>query len=345
MAAGILILILVTIGGFLLSHRPAENTGSTETKLTLSQRSGLAIDYLSNSQQQNGSFMMDFCTTTDQCETVDSPFITSFVADSLSELSDGEVEQISKALISYLASTREDALGTSAWRFWPENSNNHLLLPPDIDVTACVGASLRKASFDFPANLDNLSKLLTPQGFKTYIITQKSDEKLIRSNDVDCVVNANALFYYTLFGEQPTTLCDTLNATLQSKTLNDCSIYYSDNLSLLYAASRAYAAGADCLEPSVVELREHILAARLPDGTWGNDLLNALAANALLNIGHESAELDSIITTIQNTQQDDGSWDAEIFFADPVSSAGFKSKALTTALSAQALARYDSIAN
>ncbi|MDZ7602014.1 MAG: hypothetical protein U1A06_11645 [Hoeflea sp.] len=119
-------------------------------------------------------------------------------------------------------------------------------------------------------------------------------------NNVDCVVNANALFSLALndardwpgFDESSKMLAGVARTRAWT---NGCALYYPQLMMLPYALSRAYREGSLFSDPSLREamgiLLQDLLEMQRSDGSFpgGKDktrhLSTALATSALLNIG------------------------------------------------------------
>lgn len=339
----IIVLALIAGAGFLvvmsINNKYSNKLPMLNTDYALVQDKGL--DYLEEAQTDSGGFTTYACKEDQECVEEPVQFMSTFVGHSLSLLNESRANNIKEKINTYLLENKEEIDGTSVWRVWEKGSELYQFIPPDIDVTACAGATLIKNKVQFQQNLQALDSISSSgNGYRTYLVNSIAHSRLIRDNDIDCVANANLLLYYTLNGQQPKEICDYVNSMLSNPNSKSCSVYYKDDLSLLYSASRAYYEGADCLTESVASIKNQVLSLHNQESNWGNELNNALAALALINIDYEGPELDSVIARIANTQQADGSWPAQRFFIDPVQLKNYQSQALTTALSIEAIYRH-----
>jgi hypothetical protein len=121
-------------------------------------------------------------------------------------------------------------------------------------------------------------------------------------NNVDCVVNANALLALGLSGRQDMPgFADAVRLTaraINEKAWPQCGLYYPQKMIFPYAVSRAYRDGAvrtPELSRQLGKLMRDVMAAQEPDGHFdggldkSHDLATALAAATLLNLGEEVA--------------------------------------------------------
>lgn len=156
-------------------------------------------------------------------------------------------------------------------------------------------------------------------------------------------MNANVVLY---LGEREETLtvCGYLNAIISKNRESGSYIYYRDDLALYYAVSRAYANGVTSLGAERDTVISRITARRQEDGSFGSELLTALAICSLLNYSCQDLNLlKSAVTHIIGSQATDGSWPKRALYGGPFKpphEVWFGSEELTTALCIEALAHY-----
>jgi hypothetical protein len=292
-----------------------------------------------------------------------SPFITSFVLYGLTHVDRAPVAEIVTRAASFLASQMEFG---GVWRYWSSRQHKHCRLPPDLDDTACIsyaltsaGVRLPKNDWAFLANRDSRGR------FKTWLFptsrnrgnlwflfarsvgycqarlrnakveTPDAEDPRFRTmhinrDDVDPVVNANAVLY---LGERPDTapaIQFVIDTVLHEPSAR--SLYYEDPLALYYAVARAYRHSS----PRLSVLAEPIVSRMLERGQDParlNPLQAAMAASALLTF-RPAASLDMrLLHLILAAQRGDGGWDAYPFYNV------WGSEELTTGLCLEVLAR------
>jgi hypothetical protein len=130
------------------------------------------------------------------------------------------------------------------------------------------------------------------------------------TNNVDCVVNANALLALGLAGRQDMPgFADAVRLSaraIREKAWPECGLYYPQKMVFPYAISRAYRDGRvrdPELSRQLGKLMQDVMAAQAPDGHFdggldkSHDLATALAVATLLNLGEEASENAAIATS------------------------------------------------
>lgn len=265
-----------------------------------------------------------------------SPFVTTFVIQSLGLLSpDGIEETVARALDFLLDEQDEEGL----WRYWTRRSPKRPLVPPDLDDTSCASWVLSLHARRFRDNRAAVAANRDGQGrFLTWLTEGE--------NDVDAVVNANVVLY---LGDSPETeaACDYLARQLGSAPPELGSWYYPDALALDHAVSRAAWHGVSRLRARRPDLLRRVAQRCGEAGSRRGPLDAALAAVTLLNCEAQGPLLDGQIDFILASQGADGSWPRAAFYSGPrpplPRSVWFGSEELTTALCLEAVARYASL--
>jgi hypothetical protein len=134
------------------------------------------------------------------------------------------------------------------------------------------------------------------------------------TNNVDCVVNANVLNTLALMGELETPgvdgACRMLNDIVREGWTSKCGIYYPNPYQLHYAMANAYHSGAQCLAPSVLNLKKQLVMTQKQDGGWNGyrttDRLTSTlyAANALIDLAESEADLKRVERALERLQDD-----------------------------------------
>jgi len=121
-------------------------------------------------------------------------------------------------------------------------------------------------------------------------------------NNVDCVVNANALLALSLTGRTNTPGYDDalrlMVRAIETEAWPECGLYYPQKMMFPYALSRAWRDGgarSPALDAALGVLVHDVLDQQSPDGSFdggfdrSRDLSTALAVATLLNLGEETA--------------------------------------------------------
>lgn len=348
---------------------------STELEISISK----AIDFLEQNQMDDGEFptvlskemlkltYQNFGIDEEPTENLvfdSSPFVTSLILYSLSFLShENKVKNLTNKGLSFLLGQIEKG---GLWRYWSSKNKLHMTIPPDLDDISCISYVLKMNNVPFPDNTKIIFENRNDQGlFYTWVLNN-SPRRLILSlltkgksfahvdkiwnlttkDDICCAVNANVAFY---LGEIPQTqkLITYLMGIVINDTEDENISFYNHKLSFYYMLSRAYFNGVTSLRFVKVSLVNKVLNLQKSDGSFGDELLTALAISTLLNFNYQSPNLDTAVDYLLKTQQVDGSWQFIPFYGGHYK-AIFGSAALTTAFCVEALTRYrllDKISN
>ncbi|MCK4816085.1 hypothetical protein KA005_09955, partial [bacterium] len=276
---------------------------------------------------------------------VKSVFITSFVLHSLRYVENlTQVKEISQRAIGFLLNEMErDGL----WRFFGRDSFIHF----DVDCTCCILASLKewRIEIDYHALASLLLKYRDDKGlFYTWILDicppfEKGD------NNIDWVVNANVLFFYSLL-DQPLPEVEQYliriveTGAFQQRSPYYGSLYYDSPFAFIYCLTRAYADGCNSrLSPVVAKVRGYLLHVNAENISCGDHLENALAAVGLLNCGCGITESTQVVRYLLSIQEEDGGWPMGIFHTGgPYTEyrIAYGSRELTTSIALEAIFKY-----
>ena len=284
-----------------------------------------AIDFLYQNQLTDGEFPTDSCTdeAMQNCVYDSSPFVTSFVLYSLKDSDNQKVAEMKDKGLAFLLS--EQGTG-GVWKYWTKKNSRYS--DPDVDDTSTISFILKHNNVRYTDNTPVLSSNKNKDGiYMTWIRRAGAD------NDVDCVVNANVLFY---LGKNDPSVCSYLNRALLSD--GPCAIYYPDKMILYYAVTRAYKNNVSCLGENKDRIIQSTLSSQKADGSFGSDMDTALALNTLMNLDYSGDELDYGLNNLLTTQRADGSWPrAEFYLGAPFY---YGSDSLTSALAIEALEKH-----
>jgi hypothetical protein len=309
-------------------------------KSDLSQAIARAVNFLDENQLYNGEFrsyrsdnealqgsnlIVDSCT-----------FVTSCILYSLRFLNDSGPRPLKRTGLEFLVKQMK---APGLWRYF--SSGYPISIDLDLDDTACAAFLLRDVHPDIRGgrNYDVILGNRNEDGLFFTWLQEKS-----KPNDVDSVVNANVLLY---LGDREETraVSDYLNTIIAEGREAGSYYYYLDDLAFYYAVSRAYFNRVSSLQSA----REHVISRTLSrqrgDGSFGNELLTALAICSLLNYSYRSLDaLSRGAENLINTQRADGSWARTAYYAGPLPpepyAAWYGSEELTTGFCLEALARF-----
>ncbi len=320
-----LIIFGITLCSIMIERNTLYDLQPSKSYVEYAIRKGLNFLYLK--QRFWGEFATYRCKQ-NYCYFDSSPFVTTFVLYSLKDINHYKARRMISKGVSFLLSEKEPG---GIWRYW--SSHNSKTLPPDLDDTAVASFILKHYRHYFE---DNLNVFLNNRDEKGLFQTWLWADSKIRSNDTDCVVNANVLLY---LGDRPETAaaCKFINDAIKKEL--DCSVYYPNRLVFYYMVSRAYANGTTCLKESKEKIIKDTLKRMKKDGSFGDELNTALAINIIYNLDSNYRNLGDSIKYLLRTQKADGSWARGVFFIDP-GRYEYGSEELTTALVLEALQKY-----
>lgn len=300
-----------------------------------------ALDYLYRKQLPWGEFSsyfsFDYYMAPELSVYHSSNFFTTFIVYSVKFLNSPKAHEIEQLALSLFVG---EMLDPAVWHYYTSRDPSYSSSTPEFDTTSCVGFLLDAAGIEYPSNLAVYDAFRTEEGL--YWTVMSLDPGVY--NDIDCVIQAQVLFYLR---ECPRTsaICGYLLGLIDQGTEIEHSTYYIDLPIHYYVYSRAYSSGMECLAPMRETLIQRILAQKLPDGSSGNPLFTALNAAALQNLNYQGGEIDEAVSYLVNQQRIDGSWPSMCFFVLPkgVIPWGpwhYGSDELTTGFALEALARW-----
>jgi hypothetical protein len=325
------------------------------------------LDFLRREQLPSGEFrclMSTDNTMEKDCVEDSSPFPTALVAYSLGFADAAEAGGMLEKCVRFFLAEME---GPGLWRYWTKKHQYHSVIPPDLDDVACVSLVLRRRGVDFPPNerlvfasRDSrglfytwmtprwpmpalaaywrvaLRQWLNP--LKSYYFWKLNESE---PGDVDCVVNANVLFYV---GEEPRTraVVDYLVEAFRRGEEGCCDKWHLNPFTFQYVVSRNFEAGVSALGRIREEAVGRIVAAARPDGSIGDNCLEtALAACALHSWGSRPPELERAVGFLLGAQRGGGDWPrAALYYGGPKKYYGWGSEELTTGFCLEALLRH-----
>lgn len=325
------------------------------------------LNFMHQNQLPSGefkSFRSTHPTMAEDCEFDSSPFPTSLIAYSLSFSESLKAKEMINRAIKFFLTEME---GGSVWRYWTSIHQYHKNIPPDLDDITCVSSILKQDGIFFPDNKKLILANRNRQGlFFTWLAPRFSFPlslaywrvigreslkpislyyfwKLNESqlNDIDCVVNANVLFYLGKSAETQSVI-DYLNQIIKKNQEECCDKWHLSRFNLYYALSKNYFAGIEDFEIVRDSIIERILSNVKSDGMIGENVLQtALAVCSLLNFKYQSDELENAVQFILNQQQNSGEWQRlPHYFGGPKKYFGWGSEELTTVFCLESLMRH-----
>ncbi len=297
--------------------------------------------FLYSAQQADGGFASFSSPTMSPFKpvhTYQTTFTPALILSALNTIDGSPAKKVKKKLAAWLLAQRGTAWSFNYWALAaPERKK--LPYPDDLDDTFCALVALRQydPTLVDESCLGNVVKLLvaaeTQVGgpYKTWLVPKTTPKTW---QDVDLAVNSNIAYFLGLVAEPLPNL-----TALQEQAIlagSFMSPYYPSPYPLIYYIARTYT--GEHADKLIDYLVTHEASG------WGESPLStALAISALTQLDRGDL-CNKAIRRLLTNQRVDGSWAAEAFCLDPaLHNKKFYSgcPALTTALSLEALARYE----
>ncbi|HEX8282929.1 MAG TPA: hypothetical protein VF588_06220 [Pyrinomonadaceae bacterium] len=339
---------------------------------TLDEGIRRGLDFLRREQLPTGEFRCLMSTDNSMerdCVEDSSPFPTALIAYSLGFAGEDVAGGMLEKCVGFFLAEME---GPGLWRYWTKRHRYHSIIPFDLDDVACVSLVLRRRGVAFPSNerlvFANRSAAglfytwMTPRWpmpalasywrvvlrqwlkpVKSYYFWKLNESE---RGDVDCVVNANVLFYVG-GGAATRAVVDYLIEVFRRGEEGCCDKWHLNPFTFQYVVSRNFEAGVSALGPIRDEAVARIVAAARPDGSIGdNPLETALAACALMSWGVAPAELERAVGFLLGAQREGGDWPrAALYYGGPKKYYGWGSEEMTTGFCLEALMRFRAAAS
>lgn len=291
------------------------------------------VNFLFSHQLPYGEFKVYACRDRKMnqgCYFDSSVFTTAQIMYCLSFIPNSTVDEMIKKSRSFLS---DELTGPGLFQYYSSRNSRNLAF--DLDDTSCASFSLRN-THPFIQLRYNISHIINNRNRDGLFYTWLGipEEK----NDVDSVVNANVICYLGACQEIENSVAWLIDTVLKGKERKSYH-FYLDDLFLYYAISRAYFNGVTSLYETKETIFKRILERQSADGSFGDDLITAVAMSTLLNFGCKNKYvLEKTGEYLISRQFEDGSWGKIALFIGPESFYG--SEELTTALCLEALARF-----
>ncbi|MEP7014119.1 MAG: hypothetical protein ABI925_01630 [Verrucomicrobiota bacterium] len=211
-----------------------------------------------------------------------------------------------------------------------------------MDDTAMALAALKRYGQPIVTEaLDVIRASRNEAGLFNTWIGDPSTWKNIDSRNIDAVVNLNGLLVFGFVHENLDDVCRYALTQVESDKFRQGSPYYASPLAFTHALSRAYLDGnVTCLEKAVPKIRGATLDLQQKDGGWGDDFETAAGLLTLLNLGERGDVVERAMKAIVARQMSDGGWALAPIYSGDVGRWRYGSRAVTTALCVEALAKY-----
>jgi hypothetical protein len=305
-------------------------------KIIKSIRKG--ISFLLSKQLNSGEFSTTRAKkiSMENASYIKSIFLNTFVLHSLNQLKNVfSINETVQNATKFLLNEKE---GEGFWRFFGKGTH----LPLDLDDTCCALSALfiNGVELEYKTIAGYLLNYRDKRGiFYTWILDRYLPKtSSYFENDIDWVVNANTLFFFSLIKIPIPEVTNHLCNIVEKKDFEDGSIYYYSPFSFIYCLSRAYAdGGAIGLKPILGKIKSYLLNKQDTNGRWsGNILENAMATESLINCGYKGIVVDGAINNLLKAQKADGGWPNSAFFVG-VPELFYGSRELTTAIAIEVL--------
>jgi len=299
------------------------------------------IDFLRKSQLPSGEFVTLMAKDRDFSNEVradSSVFATAHIVSSVLGAGVQNEGAMVRRAADFLWNHR---LPGSVWKFWTKTHAASPNSPPDMDDTCVVSMALRDAGRTFPqskslllCNQDELGRfytwilprsrlMRTPRAWLGFLRLRQSKPSVARffetgqarRDDVDAVVNANAVTWFSRNEPQTKRACDWIVQVIAGGAELREDRYYQSREALYYAVVRGMRSGVTGFKRASGFIANRIAADIATDGSVGASVhKTALASIALAELQGRTKELLRAIGFLLATQRADGSWPAEPFY-------------------------------
>jgi len=300
------------------------------------------IQFLVDKQMHSGEFatLNWKQNNVESASYVKSVFFTSFILHSLKYSKKSiTVKIISQNALNFLSNEMEI---NGFWRYSGKGSFIHF----DMDTTSSVLSSVKEwgIELDYQTLASSLLKYRNKQGlFYTWILdTEQPFTK--KDNNIDWVVNANILFFYSLMNIPLPKVEKYLIHIVKSGKFKKRSPYYDSPFTFIYCLTRVYSDGNNSRIISIIpKIRDYLRNIINENKSFYSQLENALVAVSLLNCGYTNIELRLTLKYLLNLQRKDGGWSMGSFHTGGPYlgyDTFYGSDALTTAIALEAISKY-----
>ncbi|MEK7643337.1 MAG: hypothetical protein AAB372_02720 [Patescibacteria group bacterium] len=352
------------IGGMWLGKKDRVETLYTQTtsdKPTLTSSISRGIEFLISHQKQDGSFPLLICDSTEpeRCDEASSAPMTGGVLIALEGVKDSRLDQIHRRGTEYILHSMETTPDGkhATWNLFSPLDPRHSRIPGDIDVSSVLSGYLARRGIEYPHDIEGFRPFQNTIGlYHNWIstewnLTEKnrhsfaggSEKDFSRSEyfGVDCMVNADVLWYLATRHIESEPLCTYIKDVIQQKDYPQCTFYYRSPYLFLASVARAHEAGAQCLADVMPRVKEDLISTARNDGTWTENFFGNIAATmALVKTGYRGPVVDRSIEKIIAAQQENGGWGNAVVFPDLYNPVFYGSQELVAASVIELLSAY-----
>lgn len=297
------------------------------------------IEFLSANQQSDGKFPTQRWVTTqpENQKSFDTPFTASQVLYSLTFCDDANAREVRRRAAQYILSQQEPP---GVWRYLGKGG----YYSADVEDTALACAALKRFGQSIPPEaLRAVRESKNEAGLFTTWIGDPSTWVGLQNADkeIDSVINMSVLLFFGLASEKIETVCNHVLMEIETDGFQRGTVYYPSPLAFTFAFSRAYAEGSvTCLQKGVAKVRTATLALQQENGGWGDDFETAAGLLTLINLGEKGEAIERGVKNLIARQTSDGGWALNTLYRGAANSVCFGSRAHTTALCVEVLAKY-----
>jgi hypothetical protein len=297
------------------------------------------IEFLSANQQKSGAFPTERWVTTNPADATsfDTPFTAAQVVYSLTFCEDASARGVRERAARYLLAEQEPP---GMWRYLGKGGS----YSADVEDTALAWAALHRLGQSIPAAaLGVVRESKNEAGlFNTWIGDPSTWFGLQNADkEIDSVINLSVLLLFGLASENIAAVCNYVLMEVESDGFQRGTVYYPSPLAFTFAFSRAYAEGSvTCLQKAVAKVRTATLELQQADGGWGDDFETAAGLLTLINLGEKGEPIERGVKNLLARQMSDGGWALNALYRGAANPVRFGSRAHTTALCVEVLAKY-----
>jgi hypothetical protein len=246
----------------------------------------------------------------------DSPYVSAFILRAIKLAGAKNNDILVKQNIKYLLENMESF---GVWKFSKEMFSQ---LPPDIDDTVCALTALK--TYNIKIDYNQISKKLlnyreSKTFFYTWIINQETLKTTGKQNDIDIVVNVNALIFYNMLNKKLPSTYKFITSFVNKYGLEPkkLSLYYKEPVIFAYFLAKTINTKQNH-NLNNLKLKIQTEAQKTLTSTI-DPLKISLATSTLLDL-KTKFNTPATINTLLKQQNQDGSWNQAVFFEDPAKS-------------------------
>lgn len=300
------------------------------------------VEFLSKEQLPSGEFPMVRWNRTNKNEVsyIKTVFLTPFILYSLRYIKKyANMEKICELALNFLIREMEK---NGLWRFFGKRSYIHF----DLDTTCCTLAILKEYNIEMDYQLI-ATQLLTYRNmngvFNTWILDIDPPFKK-EDNNIDWVVNANVLHFYSLLNYNLNGVEKYLREVVETGKFMQRSPYYESPFCFAYCLTRIYSDGSSSsLKDCIHKINAFLNKIDFENKYQISSLDYLFLTAGKFNCNENFKKREESISFLLNMQNKDGGWPIDIFFNEgPYTnySIVYGSRLLATAIALEAICKY-----